>query len=237
MIRRVRRSLARIRYYSATRHRTPVNVALEWALPITMILAPVATLATEALVERSRTVDTVNGRLHRDEDRRVVATIDAPDAPWIEAAPVGEWAVDHTLVHRGWPLVSATRGEEAIIVVNLFDEVGVRTQLAADAPERRAIADTLNAAGHHILATGGRGATLQRHWVGSIATVMLWWVMLFFAAAIAIYAAAFVMLLRRGRRKERAVERASTGRCAKCDYDLRGTEYSARCPECGTLVR
>ena len=44
-------------------------------------------------------------------------------------------------------------------------------------------------------------------------------------------------IVRRSHRVERATERVSTGKCAKCNYDLRGSEFSARCPECGTLVR
>ena len=37
-------------------------------------------------------------------------------------------------------------------------------------------------------------------------------------------------------RRARMLHRAFKGRCAHCGYDLRGSRYSGRCPECGELT-
>ena len=52
-------------------------------------------------------------------------------------------------------------------------------------------------------------------------------------ASLCILLAALLYPLRRASSVHEAAARLAAGHCPRCDYDLRGSQQSTHCPECG----
>lgn len=242
MLQRSRRKLRQISYYSRSRQRTVWTRALDLALPASLALAVPVTLAGEAMVERARTAEEATGVLIGNPAVEVRAPVVAGDHRWNheDGVPYGEWTLVRYVVTRGWPFASKTSHARASVDINIFSEprLRVNARLDRDAPARVAIEDALVGAGRADLreAWGAADSQSEREWLGSVLNVGAWWVMLFVASAVVIRALSLFALLFRAKRHVAVRDRSRAGVCANCKYDLRGLEFSERCPECGALV-
>ena len=111
--------------------------------------------------------------------------------------------------------------------------------LPPDSPVRRAIDSALATFGDTRLVAATwdgsaiAGSNRARGWVanGLVLSVLL-----------VLAAFGFVALLRIGslfriaEKRQRVAQRRQSNRCTACGYDLHGSVFSERCPECGTLV-
>ena len=242
MIRGLRKRLWLIGYYSATRERTVWSRWVERALFASIALAVPATLAMESLVTRSATAHRVAGRLLETEEGVLFAVLERGRAAGLaEANHVGDWTLHIARTERGWPFPSLRKQEPPRLDLNRFDQPGIEidARLAADDPVRVAIREALARGDRADLAAdwqAGSTAEQRRFWRGAVAGALAWWVSLSVASVIGIRLLALRSLFRRARRAEASAARASGGRCRGCDYDLRGLEFSERCPECGELL-
>ena len=82
----------------------------------------------------------------------------------------------------------------------------------------------------------GGGPERRFRWLAIGAGALVWWVILYVLAALVILCARAWATARRRQRQDRWSVRRAEGRCAHCGYDLRGIEFSERCPECGHLA-
>jgi hypothetical protein len=125
--------------------------------------------------------------------------------------------------------------------LNYYDEADRRpdAQLAAGSPVRTAIEAALTAEGHDRIVAAWTDAgprDARRLWIASIVATAIWWLMLVAAAWLLLLLARAAAIILYAHGLDRETTRLLRGHCAVCDYDLRGLEYSAHCPECGALL-
>ncbi|MCP3906179.1 MAG: hypothetical protein GY715_21350 [Planctomycetes bacterium] len=248
MLKRLRYKLWSIRYHSASRERTAWTAARDWSLAVSLALAIVALFVSEVFVARTGTVREVRGKVYVADGGPFVAAVDDAAARHLTRDVIGlptdaEFAVLLQRAERGWPFASADAPTRVRLDLNILNEVGTRidAQLVPDEPRRAAITGALRRAGHDELISQWRAvesgeARPRRSWLASLGSIMVWWLMLLAAANIGIILARAGAIMIFSHHADRAAERLARGRCPTCDYDLRGLEYSDRCPECGALV-
>jgi hypothetical protein len=243
VLRRIRHRLFLISYYSKSRDRSGWSLAIDVALFVSFFLALPAALAAEALYERPITRQSVEGRISGVAGGPFEARVmtGERDERWTEVHPWGEWELIVRSTDRGWPFSSVRRLKAPALDLNRFQDPGTARDvlLMADDPERVAIERALEADERPDLVETwrrGRSTEAERHWLGLLANTMVWWVVLSFASVSGIRTLSFLALVRRAKRVDRGADRASTGRCRNCDYDLTGLEFHERCPECGGLI-
>jgi hypothetical protein len=244
--RAIRRQLRLIRYYSATRPSNRWSRALDIALAAALALAVPTTWALDAALVRQVSLHISAGKLFQDPGGRPWAWVGdrAMPPPEIQGESTfsGAFRLEVRTEDRGWPFVTSRRPRATRLTVDLFTGRGAleNPDLPADAPERAAIAtaladaDLADAAAAVRQAPGALEASMRPPaWA---ANALVWALLLPIAAWVIVSAARFAWIpvesARRGRRQQWRRE----DRCSNCGYDLRASRFSARCPECGTLV-
>ncbi len=243
MIDRLRRHLRLITYYSSSRRRSAWTRGRDRVLLFTPLVAVGAVLLGEALVVRTVTVRDVPGKLYRDSTGPVVATVLGPErgARRAEGQPFGEWTISVMSVERGWPFASSRLARPPRLLLNLYDEAGIRNedQVAADAPERHAIRAALASSEERALATAWRRQQPRetgRYWLRTAVDTVILWLLLSLLVVVLTPTLAIAVAVAEGRRREVEATRRTGGRCHVCEYDLRGLEFRDRCPECGSIT-
>jgi hypothetical protein len=243
MLRRVRQQLDLIRYYSASRAETAWTRALEWALLAALLLGLPATLICEELVTRPVALTTVEGTIANDRDGKLFAIVqELGNRVWgAEANPYGEFTLVIENHSAGWPFTTMTQRRPPRLDLNLYAQAGTRrdVKLTAEDPIRMAIEEALWEPEHRDLLATWRSSdepNPDRIWLTTFVGAALWWVMLSFAAFVSVESLRLLTHFARVHRQKRIAERLARGYCGYCGYNLRGLEFSARCPECGKLV-
>ncbi len=244
VVRMIRNKLRLIRYYSADRPRSvwsrATNIAFAAALAVT---APAVWLVDRAYVLRVSQLQ-ITGRLYESADGTL----------WAEAIPdvsLRSTAGDDSVMsgmfqlalgteHHGWPFGSSRRHPRAQLSLDLFarGEPQADVDLPPDSPRRAAIELALLEAGHDeavALWQGGLPAVSHRlsAW---LANGVVWYLLLSYTAWLGISFSRFGWRIAQAGRHTRQQQRQREGRCVACGYDLRASEFSERCPECGTLA-
>ncbi len=262
MLGRIRHQLRLIRYYSASQNRTGWTIAHEVLLLASVILAVPAMLFCEATISRtesaeylrgtllftpapgsSATGSTAAGPVNPGARGTLVAVLeDSPEDPSRpNSALFGDFLLHIDDFHRGWPFTSTINRQPAKIDLNIYSQPGARENidLAEDSPERAAIQKALEQDKRSDLLRAWRGQAAtepHRHWRGSFGGTLVWWTMLSFASATMLQITRFCSLFFRARRHNIKADRRARGRCAVCNYNMRGLEFNERCPECGSIV-
>jgi len=241
-----------MRYYSASHERSGWSRAADVALLVSLGLALPAAWVCDRQVEDIDTISNVVGSLKITSGGGFIARISDPEARLGEDAFVedesfwGFFRADVDQLQRGFPLTTSHVTRQPVIGLTPRQDrpefrdaqpdasrgsavyAAVRDAVAAsDRPEAKAVARYFGGA--------AGGAVVEQNWGAWAASVMLWWVALFVAFSVLLILARIATF---GFHRQKAVKEAtlaSQGRCPFCGYDLRGLEFSERCPECGEL--
>jgi hypothetical protein len=244
--------LRRMRYYSAAQERSGWSRAADAALFVSLGLALPAAWICDQQIERADTVASVVGSLEVGEDGEFIARVSDPesrlgeDSLFEDAKFWGFFRADVDRMRRGFPLATSEVWRRPVISLTprqdrpeyrgsipdagygseLYHDVIGAAVVASDRPEARTVA-------RHFQDRGG--AWTEQNWGAWAAGVMLWWVALFAVLSVLILLARIGTFgfLRQKAVKEQSL--AARGQCRFCGYDLRGLEFSERCPECGEL--
>jgi hypothetical protein len=244
MLKRVRRKLAEIRYYSAARDESAWAKAAEWVLPLAVVLAVVIVLVLETLVVEIVPLESYHGSLAMPDDGTLVAALARRDKmiPPLPGRPFGDFTVSVVDERRGLLITTAINDRRVSLDLNLFDEVGTRidARLAPDSAERAAIADAVMRRGLDLTLPGPAATPASdfgRVWTGTLLGAALWAFAIAVVLMIALRLARLGWLVQGAKKADRAADMLAQGRCHACGYDLQGLEFNERCPECGALVR
>jgi hypothetical protein len=244
-LKRLRRRMHLIRYYSASKAHDAWSRAFDAAVLITLPLALLCTCVMDRVVQRVEPVDSRSGVLFRTTDGPIGAKLDVEGMR--RATPTGtHWFGEFTLhadrADNGWPFRTSSVMLSPKLRLNLYDTAAVDedAQLAADDPTRAAIVSTMTQEGPTPLldrwqATNASGPRDVSYWGWFFATALYWIALMMCSLVILrISRVLWVVQHRRAHRKRRA--HLQQNRCPACGYDLRGLEFHERCPECGELT-
>ncbi|TVQ58144.1 MAG: hypothetical protein EA377_00320 [Phycisphaerales bacterium] len=252
MLRAIRQKLDAIDYYSADRERTGWTRLREAALPFTLLITLPVVALINLTVQQPVDGQEVTGAFHRNDDGTLIASFDdlednstSTDASMNYGRDdegrryAGNFSLTTQHADRGWPLVTSIQQLPLAGSVNLIGSSS-RLNFRALAADHHAL-QAINAAIEDARAPAViRAADQSVHetsqfpirWVGS---AMIWWALLYLGLSVALIAAEFITTRIQRRIAFRARHLRKQGLCPTCGYDLRGLEFSERCPECGDL--
>ncbi len=244
-LRAIRKRLRLIRYYSATRRSDRWSRVLDIAVVTALVAAWPLTWVLDRSFVRLDKPFTISGNLYEDPDERVWAWLPPPPLPPSDvrgdATFTGAFRIAIRREERGWPFVTSHGPRRLSLNVEVFDEP--QSLGADDLPPDSPIRHAINSA----LATFGDTRIEAATWDGSAiggSNRARGWVANGLVLSVLLVMAAFglVPLLRIGsffriaEKRQRIAQRRQSNRCTACGYDLHGSVFSERCPECGTLV-
>ncbi len=230
----IRRKLRLVRYFSASRPSSAWGRATDAALASALVLAvPAAWIGSESVVTRSEPAQ-VTGWIYRDPDGTIWAAVgtDAGGAgprPRGDAVFAGGFVLESSIERCGWPFTTRIVPTE-VLNVELFDEARSLSadDIPAGSPLRAAIDGAIPA--RFAPAIEGKRAA----WLGNF---VAWSLMLSVAAWVIMSAARLLgWVLIDIPARNRGLRRQQGDRCPRCNYDLRASTFSERCPECGTVL-
>lgn len=247
MFRWIRRQLRLMEYYSATRERTAWSRAADATLASSLVLAMPVTWWFDHRMEQATTIHGVTGLIERSDRGDLLAYVNDPQA---DATDYGiprdrihaYFTVEVDRLDRGFPMRTSQITRQPIIMVRQFRDANAvwRSTDGPPTPESEAVMKAVQesplAAAAAIRQRWAEGDVREQvnHWSWA-ASIFLWWVGLFVVLSLGLLltrlAVGSVLYVRAVRRNALVAE----GRCPHCAYDLRGLEFSPRCPECGEL--
>lgn len=245
LIRSVRQKLRMIDYYAAPRRGSSWSRALDVAILASLVACWPTVWLMQAVTVRSERVVDIQGQILRDGAGRIeVFMVESgsggrsPD--FTRFAPIGNLSLTQERVALGWPLTTKLITQPLTLEVKYFDEATTRrdVQLADDDPLRVAMERSLKF-GENEWAIEAWKIRTARHdtrlgmWLGA---GLLTWVAMCIAAWVVITVAGIGFRTVAGFRSARRRSLRRRNVCPDCGYDLRGLEFSERCPECGVLT-
>ena len=252
MLRAIRQKLDAVNYYSAERERTGWTRLREAALPVTLLITLPVVGLINLTVRQPVDGHEVTGTFYRSDHGSLIASFYDLENQSAATGEMPNFGRDHegrryagnfTLrtqhADRGWPLVTSV---QQLPLAGSVDLIGSSSRLnfralTADHPAREAIDTAIeDARAPAVILTADRSvhetSPYPLRWVGS---AMIWWALLYLGLSVALIAAELITTRIQRRIAFRARRLRKLGRCPSCGYDLRGLEFSERCPECGDL--
>lgn len=248
MLGAIRRQLRLIRYYSAPRRRDRKAIIFERTAVAALVLCVPLTFLIDRTIRRDAALVVVDGTLLVDDDGTYRATvIDATgrmEPVWPDATPVAAYNLTLHIWHYGWPIITSRSRAAATLELKRFGQTPRSAKAMMNDPNvRAAFDDALRERGPQVgneppgarafAWTGGPRVHMPLGWVyGSI----IWFAVLSVVIVGPMMLIELGLYVRYSAREVRSAARRDRGLCTACGYDLTGSEFSERCPECGTLV-
>ena len=243
-LRRLNRSLKRIRYHSASRDQRWWRRASDWWVGLSLILSLPTMLVLDAQVRRETFIplefEVRLGRFSVDQPLYGMVERNV-DGPWPINVPVAAARVSDTRNAGGWPLETSRIDGPPHIKVDFFD--GRSMELIAPLPlDEQPLTDAISTALRDAelvdLAQAWREGQREysRSYMTMLAQLVLLWVILFAAGIVFIQFSRGAIALFRNQRHQRTVKRLRKGVCPSCRYNLAGDTFPDRCPECGQRI-
>lgn len=236
-----------IRYYSAAPQQTAWTKLGDGALIVSLLAALPVTWFFDGSLIRPDVVHHLSGSLQLKPDDTFVAFLSHPQYGAKDSdVPAGQfWGFFAVNVDRrahGFPLITSYRmGRPIVELTSTPDRQGdpqperhmgsaVQTAIAAALQQ-----STLDDARTIRAVWAEERIITERNYLAWTTSTFLWWVALFVGMSILILLARFGFILFTRNHAARMAALAAAGKCQHCAYDLRGLEFSERCPECGSL--
>ncbi len=242
-LRSIRKKLRLIRYYSAASQQTTWARATDIAMALTLLLAPATVWLIDRVYVSQSTQQHITGKLFQEAHGRVWAWAAAEVPPGaVRGESVFHGAFQFTIQsnQHGWPFASSWRRPRVRLDLDVFGENKPKEDvvLPSNSSLRAAIESALFEVEHGDVVAAWRGTmpAASNRIAGWLANGLVWYLLISYAAWAVISLSRFGWRLTGAARQAEGTQRRREGRCAACGYDLRGCEFSERCPECGTLV-
>jgi hypothetical protein len=249
MLRWMRRRLRLIRYYSASRHETVWTRLADASLIASLVLAWPAAWYCDRAFHATESAYALVGLVERiGEGEYIAHLLERRDELAEHAVSMEDlWGRFHVIVNRekrGMPLVTTEVTHPPSVTLEPAGGAGqpqTRADLPDDSPLVEAVLSALRRSESAEAAAvldlwslqQSHGSPVYRGWFGNVA---LWWIALFVGFGVALLVVRVVALFTLQNRAARRAAYRAEGRCATCGYDIRGIEFSERCPECGSVL-
>ncbi len=234
--RALRRRFRLIRYYSAPQLQSGFRRTLPATVFASLLLALPATWVSDRQVERTAVVIERDGWLVREPDGTLTALLRGRTVVgrWPAGDVLGSFQLRVEDHRRGWPFASTFQGP----VSRLSVESDGGPDVAGDPRLKGEIERALDEAGEDeaLVAWQDPAPEPRAHLLGWVANSMVWWLILSVVSALLVATTMLGAVVYERKRAGTRSARQSEGRCGHCGYDLVGLDFSARCPECGTIA-
>lgn len=234
--RAVRRWLRDIRYHSARQRKSRWTRIMDAALLASPLVALAAAVGTNYLPGRSNTRTLLTGRVATTSaGEPVVWSVErTPDAA-LFLTPVGDFSVSQASIERGLPF--AGMHIDAPPALDPF-RPALRSQ---PTPPPAAAAAIESFIGRELPSdVAARYRAGESHSAMSLAGVAanfaVWWLVVLVATWLIVQSLRAMSSVGGAAGQLRTERRRRAGRCVQCGYDVRGSAWSARCPECGAVL-
>jgi len=236
VIRAIRRQLRSIAYYSARREPSRWTRLVDAALVAAPLLALFLAVITHLVPPRGPRATSIVGDLLPVENGAISARIvNGKDAGKSPLLLIGDFDLALTVRPLGWPLESGDEITKATLTIRWLHS----QQLSAlNAEAQTAVAGALQAQGHasyaRALAEGASERTLDTSRL--VGNALVWWVGLTILLPLLIQLLRLLAWMVGTQSRIRRWRRKRQGCCTECGFDVRGSVWSANCPECGALL-
>lgn len=207
---------------------------------VALLMAILVTLMLDSLVERFADVGQVPGMIERAGNTYTVRLDPREYDLTPEIVLVGDFTLNAVEFRRGWPLVTSVVYGAARFDLNRYMEAGTESGVVYDEsdPVHVAVIETLAAdVRSQGLVEAYRTPVLEteRKWRATFLAIGTWWIILFILVVVFVRGAQFVAGRAERHSSHKRWKRQASNKCQECGYDMRGLEFTERCPECGAL--
>lgn len=249
MLRWWRRKLRMLRYYSASREETVWTRLGDAAFLAALVLAFPATWLMNGRMQREAPPLVLVGLIERGSNGELSANVmNERESLQLPINPMAEYWGSFRLTiaesERGWPFITSMSRKPVDLAVRRAGEPRIQATLDPKEAEqvsaavragleRRQDADLFQ----HTLAHWQHDDERHTHHVLAwIAGSITWAFTLFVGFSVLLLVARLTSIFLFNNRAARRRMLEAEGKCPRCTYDLRGLEFSDRCPECGELM-
>ena len=251
MFRWARRKVRLIRYYSASREQTVWTRAGDVALLLAVVLALPAAYIADRTISENETIHTIGGQVQKSATDTFTASVTKPGERYENEVDNEKdlWALYNVNIDQrlhGFPL----RTSEMIRMPKVSISRASKFRNAPDNPAfnkaaEQAIIEAVRSSTtkeaqpfverYAAASDSGSDVVTNHHGWAWLAATILWSIALFVMFSFIILVLRIFAILFFRTQAAKVASRISQGQCPDCGYDLRGLEFSDRCPECGEL--
>lgn len=206
---------------------------MDAALLAAPLLGLVLAGATHLVPPRAQRTVTIVGDLHSLRDGELSVSFEGAGAGRFDLIGVFDLALEERRL--GWPLVS---GDEVTRATLTFRWLQPQHFASRQAEARIVLEEQLRSLPGGSYARAVRDGRTSRTLLlpQLLGNALVWWVGLSILLPLIVQAMRLIAWLVGTQGRIRRWRRRRSGCCAECGFDVRGSVWSAHCPECGALL-